>query len=304
MRSWLQRRCSSSTTIIRASLDTSPKPYSRMTFLTLCWLFQHQPRSQGAAFFFVLKEATPLFVGWPRWNCSSEMGRASHFRNGSEPQAENGGTPKSSKLNQLCIETHGGSPFLRNPPNEIVAPKTTGFRRNHNREEEPCHHPVVVACYCCLLLVACYWLLAGCRLQVAGFWLFVACSLFLVACRLPLAACCLLPAALLPGGGGCWIVAVNHKGNRSITEDRDTGDLGTHRETEGKTNLDDKFSATAKSSQERNSQRETEGRQKWHTRETRQGGSSSQQQPKINIPRETAGKEKGDSSGTAADKPA
>jgi hypothetical protein len=79
---------------------------------------------------------------------------------------------------------------------------------------------------------------------------------------LPLAACCLLPAALLPGGGGCWIVAVNHKGNRSITEDRDTGDLGTHRETEGKTNLDDKFSAAAKSSQERNSQRETEGRQK------------------------------------------
>ena len=179
-------------------------------------------------------------------------------RNGSFPSSH-GGTPKSSKLNKLCIETHGdgGSSFLRNPQMKLLQQKqqvsgaTTTGKKNH-----------VTTQLLLLVIVAYCLLLAGCRLLVAGFWLFLACSLFLVACRLPLAACCLLPAALLPGGGRCWIVAVNHKGNRSITEDRDTGDLGTHRETEGKTNLDDKFSAAAKSSQERNSQRETEGRQK------------------------------------------
>ena len=186
-------------------------------------------------------------------------------RNGSF-RSSHGGTPKSSKLNKLCIETHcdGGSIFLRNPQMKLLHQKqqvsgaTTTGKKNHVTTQLLL---LVIVAYCLLLVTGCL-LVAGCRLLVAGFWLFLACSLFLVACRLPLAACCLLPAALLPGGGGCWIVAVNHKGNRSITEDRDTGDLGTHRETEGKTNLDDKFSAAAKSSQERNSQRETEGRQK------------------------------------------
>ena len=92
-----------------------------------------------------------------------------------------------------------------------------------------------------------FLLIAGCRLLVA------ACCLLVSGCWLP--AALLHLAALLPGvGRGCWIVVVNHKGNRSITKGGDTGDTLDHvgrQKIEEKTNLDE-FSAAAKSRRGRN----------------------------------------------------
>ena len=198
-------------TIIRASLDTNP-----LQNPTPGWLF-----SPCAGCFSIPSHAVKalhLFLCWKKQlrclldglvETAPQRWAASHKKWKFPKQSW--GYPQIIQIEQVVYwnPLWRGIHLFKKPPNEIVAPKTTGFRRNHNREEEPCHHPVVVACYCCLLLVACYWLLAGCRLQVAGCWLLVSgcfllvpCSLLLAACRLLLVACCLLPCCLVVGAVG------------------------------------------------------------------------------------------------------